>query len=105
MKLVTLFTVALLVSGTVVRASAQDTASVYKANCAPCHGAAGDANTPAGKNFKVPSFSSDSVLKQPDASLLEVTKNGKGKMPAWHDKLSDDQLKELITFIHTLQKK
>ena len=105
MKLVTLFTVAILVSGTVVRAGAQDTASVYKANCAPCHGAAGDANTPAGKNFKVPSFSSDAVLKQADASLLEVTKNGKGKMPAWHDKLSDDRLKELISFIHTLQKK
>jgi mono/diheme cytochrome c family protein len=34
-----------------------------------------------------------------------VAKDGKGKMPAWNNKLSDDQLKDLITYIHTLQKK
>src|SRR5215469_4039387 len=79
--------------------------AVYKSNCAPCHGTAGDASTPAGKNFKVPSFSSDAVLKHTDAELLTVARNGKGKMPAWHEKLSDEQLKELIAFIHTLQKK
>ena len=80
-------------------------AALYKTNCAPCHGAAGDANTPAGKTFKVPSFSSDDVLKDSDAHLLQVAKDGKGKMPAWNNKLSDDQLKDLITYIHTLQKK
>ena len=106
MKLARCFTMAVLVSGAVIGASAQDpAASVYKANCAPCHGATGDANTPAGKTFKVPSFSSEAVLKEPDASMLAITKNGKGKMPAWHDKLSDDQLKDLVAFIHTLQKK
>ena len=66
---------------------------------------AGDANTPAGKNFKVPSFSSDAVLKESDADMLTIAKNGKGKMPAWHDKLSDEQLKDLVGFIRTLQKK
>jgi mono/diheme cytochrome c family protein len=80
-------------------------AAVYKTNCAPCHGVAGDANTGAGKVFKVPPFSADSVLKESDTDLLTVAKNGKGKMPAWHDKLSDDQLKDLIAFIHTMQKK
>ena len=79
-------------------------ATVYKANCAPCHGAAGDANTAAGKAFKVPAFNSEAVVKQSDEDLLTVAKNGKGKMPAWHDKLSEDQLKDLISFIHTLQK-
>ena len=96
----------ILVAGSLVSAGAQQpVASVYKANCAPCHGAAGDASTPAGKNFKVPSFSSEAVLRDSDADLLTVAKNGKGKMPAWHDKLSDTQLKDLIAFIHTLQKK
>ena len=83
----------------------QRAASVYKTNCAACHGAVGDGNTPAGKVFNVPSFSSETVLKEPDGSLLAIAKNGKGKMPAWHDKLSEDQLKDLIAFIHTLQKK
>lgn len=83
----------------------QPAAGVYKAKCAPCHGATGEADTPAGKTFKVPSFNSESVLKESDADLLAIAKNGKGKMPAWHDKLSDDQLKGLVTFIHSLQKK
>jgi len=96
----------MMLAGAFVSAGAQQSvASVYKANCAPCHGAAGDAGTPAGKNFKVPSFSSDAVLKHTDAELLTVARNGKGKMPAWHEKLSDEQLKDLIAFIHTLQKK
>lgn len=83
---------------------AQPVAAVYKANCAPCHGVAGDANTPAGKAFKVPAFNSEAVVKQSDADLLAIEKNGKGKMPAWHDKLSEDQMKDLIGFIRTLQK-
>jgi mono/diheme cytochrome c family protein len=80
-------------------------AGVYKAKCAPCHGAIGDASTPAGKALKVPSFTSESVLKETDANMLAIAKNGKGKMPAWHDKLSDNQLKDLIAFIRALQKK
>ena len=80
-------------------------AALYKTNCAPCHGVAGDASTPAGKAFKVPSFSSDAVLKETDADMLVIAKDGKGNMSAWHDKLSEDQLKDLIAYIHTLQKK
>ena len=81
------------------------TASIFKTKCALCHGATGAGDTPAGKAFKVPSFSSEPVMKDSDASLLAIAKNGKGKMPAWQDKLSEDQLKDLIGFIHTLQKK
>ena len=83
----------------------QPAAGLYKTKCALCHGATGEADTPAGKAFKVPSFNSESVLKESDTVLLEIAKNGRGKMPAWHDKLSDDQLKGIVTFIHSLQKK
>jgi mono/diheme cytochrome c family protein len=86
-------------------ASAEDVAGTYKAKCAACHGPAGDANTPAGKALKVPSFGSEDVIKQSDTAMLEVAKNGKGKMPAWHDKLSEDQLKGLVSYIRSLQKK
>ena len=96
--------VAIAFTAAAIGVYAQPVATVYKANCAPCHGAAGDANTPAGKAFKVPAFTSDAVVKQSDADLLAVEKNGKGKMPAWHDKLSEDQMKDLISFIRTLQK-
>ena len=95
----------LLLVASVTGMRAQDPAVVYKTNCAPCHGATGDANTPAGKVFKVPSFSSDGVLKESDEHLLTVAKNGKGAMPPWNDKISEDDLKSVIAFIHTLQKK
>ncbi len=77
----------------------------YKAKCAACHGVAGDANTPAGKAFKAPSFSSPEVLKMSDADLTAITQNGKGKMPAWKGKLTDDDIAQVIAYIHTLQKK
>src|SRR5579863_9568752 len=102
----TSFMFAFLVAAIAVSVSAQQpVAGVYKAKCALCHGQTGEADTPAGKAFRVPSFNSESVLKESDADLLEIAKNGKGKMPAWHDKLSEDQLKGLVTFIHSLQKK
>jgi cytochrome c6 len=86
-------------------ASAEDAASIYKTKCVMCHGATGDANTPAGKALKVPSFSSEEAVKQSDTALLEIAKNGKGKMPAWHDKLSEDQIKGLVAYIRNMQKK
>lgn len=106
MKVISKVAAFVFIAGAITAANGQQpTAAVYKANCAPCHGAAGDANTPAGKTFKVPSFSSDVVLKESDAHMLAVAKDGKGKMPAWHDKLSEEQLKDLISYVHSLQKK
>jgi mono/diheme cytochrome c family protein len=82
----------------------QKGASVYKTNCALCHGASGDANTPAGKKFAVPSFHVSDAFKKSDAELLEFIKAGKGKMPAWSDVLSDDEVKSVIVYIRTLDK-
>jgi mono/diheme cytochrome c family protein len=80
-------------------------ASTYKTSCAQCHGATGEADTPAGKEFNARSLKSPEVLKMSDAEMLELTKRGKGKMPAWEDILTDDQLKGVIAYIHTLQKR
>ena len=105
MRAIFRFSTILICVGAASILRAESTANVYKAKCALCHGAVGDASTPAAKALKVPSFTSESVLKESDADLLTIAKNGKGKMPAWHDKLSEDQLKDLIAFIHTMQKK
>jgi mono/diheme cytochrome c family protein len=105
MKAILRFSAILVFAGLVANAGAEPAASVYKAKCAACHGPAGDASTPAGKALKVPSFTSEPALNDTDANMLTIAMNGKGKMPAWHDKLSEGQIKELIAFIHTLQKK
>ena len=76
----------------------------YTAKCAPCHGADGLASTPAGKALKAASFKTPAIVKAPDAELIGIVKSGKGKMPAWSGKLSDDQIKAVVAYIRTLQK-
>jgi mono/diheme cytochrome c family protein len=87
-------------------APAQDPgADTYKARCAMCHGNDGLATTPAGQVFKAASFKDPVIMKTPDADLIAIVKAGKNKnMPPFGDKLSDDQIKAVVAYIHTLQK-
>ena len=78
-------------------------ADAYKAKCAMCHGAAGLAATPMGKNLKMLSFKAPEMVKAPDAQFIASTKNGKGKMPAYNGKLTDAQIKDVVSYIRTLQ--
>jgi cytochrome c6 len=94
----------LTVSSTMVFAQSSG-ADIYKSKCQMCHGADGSGNTPAGKSTKARPFDSPEVLKLSDDDLIKVTKSGRGKMPAYAGKLTDDQIKDVIAHIHTLQKK
>jgi cytochrome c6 len=78
-------------------------ADLYKAKCAMCHGPDGTASTPAGKAMKTPSFKTPESAKLTDADMIALTTNGKGKMPAYKGKLTDAQIKEVVTFLHTLK--
>lgn len=80
-------------------------ADTYKAKCAMCHGPDGQAATPVGKSMKVPAFSDPAVAKMSEAELTAVTKSGKGKMPAYAGKLTDAQIKDVVEYVRTLQKK
>jgi mono/diheme cytochrome c family protein len=80
-------------------------ADTYKAKCAMCHAADGSGNTPAGKATKTPSFSSPEMLKMSTAQLVAATKEGKGKMPGYSDKLTGAQITAVVAYIQTLQKK
>jgi mono/diheme cytochrome c family protein len=95
---------ALLVSGAMSWAQSGGEAT-FKAKCQMCHGATGEGETPAGKAMKVKPFSDPVMLKMSDATIVNLTKNGSGKMPAFKDKLTDSQIKEVVEFIHELQKK
>jgi mono/diheme cytochrome c family protein len=79
-------------------------ADTYKAKCAMCHGPDGTASTPTGKVMKTPSFKDPAVVKATDAELAAITKDGKGKMPSYNGKLTDAQIKEVVSYIRTLQK-
>jgi cytochrome c6 len=86
-------------------ARAQSGAALFKAKCAPCHGADGKGDTSMGKTLKVRDLTSEDVQKQTDAELTAITENGKGKMPAYKGKVTDEQIKQLVAFVRTLKKK
>ena len=82
---------------------AEDTAALYKTKCAACHGSDGKGDTAAGKKLGARDFHSPEVAKMSDEEVFEITKKGKEKMPAYDKKLSDDQIKDLITYIRGLK--
>lgn len=82
-----------------------DGASLFKAKCAACHGADGSGNTTVGKSMKIRDFHSADVQKQTDAQLTDMIATGKGAMPAYKGKLTDDQIKQIVGYIRELAKK
>lgn len=86
-------------------AQAQDAATLFKSKCAACHGADGSGNTAVGKSMKLRDLRSADVQKETDEELTAMITNGKGAMPAYKDKLSGDQIKQLVGFLRDLAKK
>ena len=82
-----------------------DGASLFKSKCAGCHSADGSASGPAGKAMHIRDLGSADVQKQTDAELAAIITNGKGSMPGYKGKLTDDQIKQVVTFIRGLAKK
>jgi mono/diheme cytochrome c family protein len=103
-----IYTIAILFVFTLAsRASlAQNAGSdLFKAKCEMCHGEDGLSNTPLGKALGGHPYNSPEVLKLSDTQLSDIIKQGKNKMPAFGTQLTDAQIKSLLPYIHTLQKK
>lgn len=87
-------------------ARADDSASLYQTKCAVCHAADGSGNTLMGKKLAAKDLRSDEVQKKTDAQLDEIIANGMGKtMPAYKGKLTDAEIKGLVSYIRELAKK
>lgn len=80
-------------------AVAQDAAATFKAKCAMCHGADGK-----GGKMGTRDFASAEVKAETDAQLTDIIAKGKGKMPAYTGKLSDADIKGLVTYVRSLAK-
>lgn len=91
-----------LATSFITPATAESAADLYKAKCAMCHGPTGLGDSPAGRALKAQSLKDPSVVKATDAELIAIVKSGKGKMPPYTGKLTDDQIKQLIGYIRTL---
>lgn len=70
-----------------------DSANFYAMNCSGCHGPQGEGSD------KGPAYSK--VLHEPEEELIDAVINGKeGKMPAFKDKLSAEEAKVLVAWLH-----
>ena len=89
-----------LVAALAVPAFSQgNAADLYKSKCAMCHGADGSKTTMGAKPLN-----GAEVQGMSDADLNGAITNGKGKMPAYKGKLTDEQIKDVVAFIRTLKK-
>ena len=94
-------TAALLLSATGVSLAA-DGPTLYKQNCASCHGATGQADTPASKALKVPPLAGDAKI----AGLSEADVGAKIRSNPKHasvlKKLSDADVQALAVYVKGL---
>jgi cytochrome c6 len=80
-------------------------AALFKSKCAGCHSPDGSGSGPAGKAMHLRNLGSVEVQKQSDAELTAITTNGKGSMPAYKGKFTDEQIRQVVSFIRSLAKK
>jgi cytochrome c6 len=81
---------------------AADAAANWNQLCVSCHGKDGSGTTAMGKKLGVKNYSKDQGFS--DAEATNVIKNGKGKMKAYKDKLSDADVKALVAYVRSLKK-
>jgi len=75
-------------------------ADLYKAKCQMCHGVDAKGKLPGTHDW-----SSAEVQKMSDADITKVIVDGKPpKMPAQKAKLTDAQVKDLVSYIRSLKK-
>ena len=79
-------------------------ADVYKSKCQSCHGAEGTPNPGIAKAMGVKPANDPSVKSISEAQMIADTTNGKGKMPAYKDKLTDAQIKDSVDYFRSLGK-
>ena len=85
-------------------ALAADGPALFKQSCVPCHGKDGSGNTPAGKALKAHDLRTPEVQKRSDAELARQVRDGKGNMPAFKGKISEEEITALVGFVRSLAK-
>lgn len=73
----------------------------YAKNCEACHGDQGVGGLVKvdNKQIKVASLKSDHAIKHTDDQLVKVVTGGEEEMPAFKDKLSQQEIADLVRFV------
>ncbi|MGI8789072.1 MAG: c-type cytochrome [Pyrinomonadaceae bacterium] len=80
-------------------------ATLYKTNCASCHGKDGRAKSFRGK-FTNAQDLTDSAWQadEMDEDIFRAISNGRKKMPAFGKKLSEKEINSLVDYVRNLKK-
>ena len=92
----------LLMAGTMSFAQTSGEA-IYKSKCTNCHGATGMSDTAMAKALKVKPVTDPSVKNMGLAEMIQVTRNGMGKMQPYKGTLTDVQIKDVVAFYRGLK--
>jgi mono/diheme cytochrome c family protein len=84
-----------------------ETREYYLDNCANCHKEDGEGGMVKieDKRLKVPPFSKGHALSHTDEEFAKQISNGGDGMPAYKDKLTPEQINNLVRFIRTQYQK
>ena len=99
-----------LLLATGVTLSAADAKDNWTKNCAKCHGAEGKGDTAMGKKSGAKDYTDAKVQAEfTDEQAFKAIKEGvkvedKKKMDPYGEKLSDDEIKALVSYIRAFKK-
>jgi mono/diheme cytochrome c family protein len=79
-------------------AAKETAATTFKANCEVCHGADGSGSD-LGHRLHVKDLRSKEVQSKPSSFLAQTIRAGKDNMPAFGNRLDDDQINALVVFV------
>lgn len=86
---------------------AVDGKAVYLKSCKECHGVLGTPTKASRRKYeKIADFTDPEFFKKKkDSELIEAVEKGKGRdMKGFAEKLSKDEIKAVVEYIHTLHK-
>ena len=77
------------------------TRAIYKEHCSKCHGDTGGGGRVQieGHELRVPSLTGEHAKKPSDEKLAGKISNGDDDMPAFKEKLTAEQINDLVRFI------
>lgn len=87
---------------------AVDGKAIYLKSCKECHGVLGAPTKAALRKYdKIPNFTDSKFFtNRKDAEMLKAIEKGKGRdMKGFADKLSAEEMKAVLEYIHTLHHK
>jgi mono/diheme cytochrome c family protein len=77
---------------------------IYKIRRLNCHGTDGMASTGSGLVLRVKPLDDPAVKKYTLAEMIELTRNGMGKMQAYKGVLTDQQIKDSVAYFRSFLK-